>query len=89
MAKAETHTPDVKLALDVTKDHFDTILKGSNLLLVAHGAGLAGALRSSKSRILRHYMAASGSEYTSPYLARVSWRRQAGVAVRHYCGCTL
>src|SRR5438270_13657349 len=33
---------DIQLLVEVTKDHFDTIAKGANLLLIAHGAGLAG-----------------------------------------------
>lgn len=44
MSAPEFHHRDMKLRLEATKDHFDTMAKGANLLLVAHGAALVGCI---------------------------------------------
>ena len=44
MANLRTGASNPELVFKVTKDHFDTLTKGANLLLVANGAGLAGCV---------------------------------------------
>ncbi len=44
MANLRTGVSNPELVFKVTKDHFDTLTKGANLLLVANDAGLAGCV---------------------------------------------
>jgi hypothetical protein len=40
-----------KLEFDVLKDRYDTLTKGANLLLVAHGAGIVGCVAFAKEKV--------------------------------------
>ncbi len=44
MTTPEFQHPDTRLRLEATKDYFDTMIRGASLLLVAHGAALAGCI---------------------------------------------
>jgi|HubBroStandDraft_6_1064221.scaffolds.fasta_scaffold96428_3 hypothetical protein len=42
VANYNSDTPDRELVFKVTKDHFDSMAKAANSLLIAHGSGLFG-----------------------------------------------
>ena len=55
MTTPEFQHPDTRLRLEATKDYFDTMIRGASLLLVAHGAALAGCIAFFKEPHASHF----------------------------------
>ena len=54
MPMPEIYEEESPFALEATKDHFDTIAQGANLLMVAHGAGLVGCVTLLKEHVFMY-----------------------------------
>ena len=71
MTTPEFQHPDTRLRLEATKDYFDTMIRGASLLLVAHGAALAGCIAFFKEPHRLPFLAAWSC--SSFFLALVSY----------------